>query len=389
MASRSSRPRRTGAKSDRRSLYGRLLRQGGRFPDPAPNLREAAAELTALGLILLRRSRAVLCANPDDRDFPPFNPDCTGVVELRQRADEGGGDYVCPACGRTVYPTLKAKAQIDLLTVSLDQRGIERFVAASYGDAAAGQTFEAGVLIVPDRPQNRFICVLDFCTDPRFLEIEWMGNQPCVYVVVDSRARARLGSLGTASHVDLVALLCGGATLDRGVAHRAPAAARRPSTDPRLRSDRPTGSSPASDQSRGRSSSRRFSVGLVAEGVTVDGILIECDPNGVPYLSFMELMQQSITDVAAGLDISPLTAEAIAERIRARLPASTAYASTVQKGLKRLDRRIVERLRQEARLINEGDIIENVARARKYRGRPGFRLNSDRVAIDPRTIRRP
>ena len=120
----------------------------------------------------------------------------------------------------------------------------------------------------------------------------------------------------------------------------------------------------------------------------VDGFVIECDPNAVPYLSFMELMQQAIADVAAPLDISPLTANAIAARIRAKLPAANVGADAVQKGLKRLDRRIVRRLRQEACLINEGDIIENVTRARKYRDRLGFRLNSDRVAIDPRTLTR-
>ena len=108
---------------------------------------------------------------------------------------------------------------------------------------------------------------------------------------------------------------------------------------------------------------------------------------GLPYLGFAELVEQAIKDVAAGFDISPLTATKIAERIKVKLPAGTVNPETVQRGLKRLDRRIVERLRQEARFIDEGDIIENVARARKYRGRLGFQLNSDRVAIDPRTLK--
>ena len=388
MASRSSRPRRTGPKGDRRGLYGRLLRQGGRFPDPGPDLREAAAELEALGLILLRRSRAVLCANPEDRDFPPFDPDCTGVIELRQTADEGGGDYACPMCDRSVYPILKAKAQIDLLTASLDQRGIERFVADLCGDAAAGQAFEAGVLVIPDRPQNRFICILDFCTDPNFLTPEWIGNQPCVYVSVDPRMRARLGSRPDTRHVELVELVVGGATLNGRADQGSRSTAHGGIAHPHPRSDRAAASLSAANQSLGGGSFHKFTVALVAEGVMVDGIVIECDPNGVPYLSFIELMQQAITDVAGALDISPLTAKAIVEKIRAKLPAGAAHPDTVQKGLKRLDRKIVRRLRQEARLINEGDIIENVARARKYRGRHGFRLNSDRIAIDPRTPKR-
>jgi hypothetical protein len=271
--------------------------------------------------------------------------------------------------------------------VSLDRPGIERFVADSCGDAAAGQAFEAGVLVIPDRPQNRFICILDFCTDPKFVSAEWVGSQPCVYITVDPMMRARLDSRSDVRRVELVDLLFGGAMLDGGADHGAPPTVHRPVANPRLLSDRPTTSLPAPDQSRGRSSFHKFSVALVAEGVMVDGIVIECDPNGVPYLSFVELMQQATTDVAAARDISPLTASAVAERIRAKLPAGAAHADTVQKGLKRLDRRIVRRLRQEARFIDEGDIIENVARARKYHGRLGFQLNSDRVAIDPRTLK--
>ena len=364
------------------------MREGGRFPDPGPDLLEAAADLEALGLILLRRSRAVFCANPDDRDFPPLDPDCTGVIELRQTADEGGGDYACPVCDRIVYPTLKAKQQVNLLTVSLDQQVIERFVAGLCGDAAAGQVFERGVLVVPDRPQNRFICILDFCTDPKFLAAEWIGSQPCVYVAVDPRTRARLRSPHDARHVELADLVCGGTTLGGGSDRRLHPATRGALASPGPRSDRAAASLPAPDQILSQNSSHKFSVGLVEEGVMVDGIVVKCDTNGLPYLGFVELMQQAVTDVAAGHDISPLTANAIAERIKGKLPAGAVHADTVQKGLKRLDRRIVQRLKQEARFINEGDIIENVARARKYRGQLGFQLNSDRVSIDPRTLTR-
>jgi hypothetical protein len=291
-------------------------------------------------------------------------------------------------CDRCVYPILKAKAQIDLLAVRLDRPGIERFVADSCGDAAAGQVFEAGILVIPGRPQNHFICILDFCIDPKLVSAEWVGSQPCIYVAVDPTALLRLRSPQSAGRVELADLVCGGATLDGRVAQGVRASIGGPSADSGPRSDRSTASVPAADQSLGRGSFHKFTVGVVAEGVMVDGVTIECDPNSVPYLSFVELMNQAIDDVVAGHPISPLTASAITNRIKAKLPAGIVHADTVQKGLKRLDRRIVQRLRQEARLIDEGDVIENVARAKKYRGRLGFQLNSDRVAIDPRTLKR-
>ena len=41
----------------------------------------------------------------------------------------------------------------------------------------------------------------------------------------------------------------------------------------------------------------------------------------------------------------------------------------------------MERLKQAGFFIGEGDVIENVARAGKYRGKHGFRLNSDKVLL--------
>ena len=61
---------------------------------------------------------------------------------------------------------------------------------------------------------------------------------------------------------------------------------------------------------------------------------------------------------------------------------STVDPDSVQKALKRLVRSIVEVLKQAGFLIGKGEVIENVARAGKYRGQHGFRLNSDKVLLD-------
>ena len=223
-----------------------------------------------------------------------------------------------------------------------------------------------------------------------------MGREPalrlcCCRPKGTIAARVRRRTLG---HVELADLVCGGATLDGREGQEGQegqevrTTIREPSVNSGPGSERPAALSPAADQNLSRRSSHKFTVGLVAEGVTVDGLIIECDTSALPYLGFTELMEQAIEDVAAGLDISPLTAKKIAERIKGKLPAGTVNPETVQRGLKRLDRRIVERLRQEARFIDKGDIIENVARAKNYRGRLGFQLNSDKIAIDPRTLKR-
>lgn len=272
-----------------------------------------------------------------------------------------------------------------MLITSLDQQGIERFVLQQLGPTSGGLAFEKGALVLPGRPQNRFICIVDFCTDPLFLDREWIETQPCIYITVDPRVRVRLGTRHVRP-VQMVDLICGDVALDElldqtsrvdphasetGPARRAhPTVPSRPGRAERLR-DRP---------------SRKFAVGLIGDGIVVEGTVIECDGSGLPYLSFAELMQQAASDVGSGREIAPLTARQIAERIEEKIPGATVDPDSVQKALKRLDRSIVERLKQAGFFVGEGDVIENVARAGKYRGRHGFRLNSDKVLLEAKAL---
>jgi hypothetical protein len=267
------------------------------------------------------------------------------------------------------------------MTVTLDQQGVESFVLQQIDAVDPELAFERGTLVLPGRPQNRFVCIVDFCTDPAFLDRGWIETQPCIYIMVDPRARLHLGSTHHARLVELIDLLCGsvapGESLDeilRGDPHAvwpAPdlptyrAALSRTQPDERMRND----------------PSRKFAVGLDDGGVVVEGMVIECAASGLPYLSFAELMQQASRDVGSGREITPLTARKIAERIKEKLPAATVDPDSVQKALKRLDRAIVEVVKEAGFLIGKGEVIENVARAGKYRGQHGFRLNSDKVLL--------
>jgi hypothetical protein len=80
MDSRSSPRKSARSRSGRQRLFASLLRDGARFQAPGSDIVEAAGELEALGVIQVRRSDAVFCANPDDRDFPPDDPDCPGLI---------------------------------------------------------------------------------------------------------------------------------------------------------------------------------------------------------------------------------------------------------------------------------------------------------------------
>jgi hypothetical protein len=365
MDSRSCPRKSARSRSDRHRLFASLLRDGARFQAPGSDIVEAAGELEALGVIQVRRSGAVFCANPDDRDFPPDDPDCPGLIELRQGADECDGDYACPVCGRFAYPKRDAKEQIELLTVTLDQAGIERFVLERCGAAAAAAaSFDRGVLVLPDTPQNRFICITDFCTMLEFLDPAWLARQPCAHVIVDPRSRVRLGPAAEIEQVELVDLICGAANLD----HLLPQQPRS-----YVPTDRPASMPSAMDEPPIHGPVGTFIVSVASAEILVNDVVVEDDDGSFAHVSFVELWRQLSSDLEVRRRSSPLSAETIAGRIQERLPSARVSAGSVQKALNRLDKRIVRLLREAGFSINRGDVIKS--------GRYGFSLN--KVAIAP------
>ena len=357
---KSARPR-----SGRRGVFARLLRDGARFQATGSDIVEAAGELKALGVIQVRRSDAVFCANPDDRDFPPDDPDCPGLIELRQGADECDGDYACPVCGRFAYPKRDAKEQIELLTVTLDQAGIERFILERCrAAAAAAASFDGGVLVLPGTPQNRFICIVDFCTRLEFLDPIWLATQPSAHIVVDPRSRVRLGSINEAMQVSFLDLVCGKATLDHVLPPAPPVCVPTHRTHARA---------PVIHGSPVPGPPERFIVGVTGSEIRVNEVLVEDDKNGFAYLGFIELKRQVASDIATTRHRRPLTAKAIADRIQDALPGAAVNAGSLQKALNRLDKRIVRRLSAAGFFVDRGDVIKS--------GRYGFYLN--KVAFDP------
>ena len=112
----------------------RLLRHGARFVTPPRSVVESVQWLAGLGIIELRQGAAVRCANPVDADFPPNLRDCSGLIDLRDGADEGGRDYRCPECERAVFPEADDKERYETLSVHLRQDGIESFLIERCGE---------------------------------------------------------------------------------------------------------------------------------------------------------------------------------------------------------------------------------------------------------------
>lgn len=143
-----------------RSRVRALLRHGARFIQPEPEIVEVATWLAGLGLIGVRWAKCVRCAEPDDSDYPPVVVDCHGLIELRETADDGGGDYRCPVCGRLVYPEADHKQAIETLCVELRRNALEASLIDRLGALGAGRSFSGGVLSVPLESQTAYVCLV-------------------------------------------------------------------------------------------------------------------------------------------------------------------------------------------------------------------------------------
>ena len=176
---------------------------------PGREILETATWLAHLGIIEVRKSLVVRCADPLDGDFPPPVRDCDGHITLRPNVDEGGGDYRCPSCERLVSPVVDEKRRYERMTVVLQRSGIEKFLIDALGASAKGRSFLEGVLKLPTDGLNAFVCLVEFCTDRQYLRRGTAITQPFVYVTVEPDTPARLLKDTAIRHVELVDILTG------------------------------------------------------------------------------------------------------------------------------------------------------------------------------------
>src|SRR5262249_1903126 len=120
-------PRKSGS-SVSPDIVGRLLRDGEAFQKPSDEISATANFLETTGLVRNTRREYVVCANPQDADFPPRNRQCTGLIHLDASLDEAGNDLICPECDRPVYPVRYRKQRFHELRVSVLADGVESFV---------------------------------------------------------------------------------------------------------------------------------------------------------------------------------------------------------------------------------------------------------------------
>ena len=184
MASPSS--RRKSGSSVKREFTEQLLRDGFAFQEPSPELLETATYLETTGLLETRIREYVLCADPQDRDFPPENRHCQGRTYVGDDLDETGHDFRCPECERPVFPFRYGKRRRKELQVKVDQEGVLAFVRGRLAELKSNvKDVSEGVFRSDIGDLGVILCIADYCTDRQFLTLDWARTQVTCYLVVN------------------------------------------------------------------------------------------------------------------------------------------------------------------------------------------------------------
>jgi hypothetical protein len=365
-----------------RERLNSLLRHGARFVSPHAGLLEQAERLVELGLVSLEWRRTVRCALPLDGDFPPPIPNCDGLIDLRPDGNEGGGHHRCPRCERIVYPEADGKQVFESFVVHLNKAGIEAFLINRCGDLATGRDFADGVLTVPVRGINAFVCLIDYCSDDPWRRHSTAIRQPCVYVTIDAARTAGIVDDEAIARVTLADLVLGTKDLRAALMDRATA---RPAQASNIDvSIYGLGTRPIPAARPEEAKTRRvFHLWLSPAGLLVDGLLA-IRAERFRAIGIMRVLLHRFADAAAaGQLVGPISADNLADAVQ-KVTGGTHDESTIRRTLVRMRNDIAATVRRRTgEPIGDHDIIETVSRSGADHDSEGYRLNPMTVALGP------
>ena len=387
MASRSCPPK--SGLSNLRDEVIRLLREGGTVTAPSERMRDAAEQLRKLGLITTQYREFVLCANPQDRDFPPKNRSCAGRIYLQEGLDEPGHDYRCPECERPVFPTRYGKRKSCELRVALDREGILKFVNDQLSKTGAQvKVLATGVFHVAGSDLGIIVCVVDFCTEQKYLAQTWAAHHPTCYIAIGKRAtEERFLSEEWLVRFCLGDMLCGTVDICETVRSLASAKGTRTVLNASLPIYSPGPMPAICEPLEPAHVDRRFVVEVGEKTVKVEGETVIAAQAGPRLRIFKILWGQLLIDMTTELrpsDYHAINLNDIVKRLDEKTGTHTEDATSVRRIINNLQSDIEAAVKKKLGLpIGREDIVQTC----KWKGQTddnhGYRLNPFTVAARP------
>ena len=387
MASPSS--RRKSGSSVERELTERLLRDGSAFQQPPPELLETATHLEKTGILETPIREYVLCADPQDRDFPPKNRHCQGRIHVGDGLDEAGHDFRCPECERPVFPFRYGKRRHKELRVKVDREGVLAFVRSRLAELKSNvKDVSEGVFRADIGDLGVILCVADYCTAPQFLTREWAITQATCYLVVNpTDINERFLDEDWIHRAPLADLVCGEvdfkAWIQGAAASGRPPSVRQASIPVYTKGARPVLVEPVVPHKAGR----LFVVECGPNTVRIKGEQVVAPQAGIRFEIFRILWDRFLDDLRSDTpaeDHSLINIKDLMEELGTRTGKDIFDETSVRRALNRLQSDIETAVKKKiGEPIDREDIVQTCRWKGHGMGEHGYRINPFTVAAQP------
>jgi hypothetical protein len=370
--------------------FEKLLMDGARYVS-APEVRQAAERLVAQGIISLEEREYVLCANARDPEDFRFvrNRDCRGRIYIEDGFDLFGDDYLCPDCGRRLFPAKKTRYRE--LHVRILQQGVRSYIESVLTQGGLSWKEMAPWLYRVDVGHDEvWLCVVDFCESSQHMTREWAlaNRNRTLWLVVHPRGkRERFLQEEWISRVSLGELFDGRedlmALLETQARCEAPSLVGSPSLPIYNRNGR----HPSSEIRKSAQPKRLFVVQITDGIVLVNGHSVIPKQAVTGYPIFQILLKHYLQDMIESLPsgtYAPLSTKDICGEIYNLTGKEFNDEDAVRKTINRIQNNIETVIKRETGdPIDRCDVIETLRWKGAGEGDHGYRLNPSSVAIRP------
>ncbi len=387
MASPSS--RRKNDLSVNREHVVRLLRDGAVISNPSQDVLKTAARLEKEGLVETRVREFILCAEPQDFDYPPKNRHCRGRLYVDDGLDEAGHEFRCPECDRPVFPVRYNKLRHKELRTKLLPQGITSYILSELANLKSSvKEISAGVYRIDIGDLGVLVCIADYCSDEKFLTRDWARTQTTCYLVVNPKSfDERFLDEDWIIRTSLADIICGQTKIKDWVCNAAecgpPQSVRTASVPVYTKGATPIVAEPVAPYQAGR----RFVVECGPNTVVVEGETVVAPQAGTRFDVFRILWDQFLEDMRQAVlpeQHRLINIKDIIKEIEARTEKYVEDETSIRRTINRLQSDIETAIKKKLGLpIDREDIVQTCRWKGQGEGDFGYRINPFTVAARP------
>lgn len=387
MASLSSR-RKSDSNVNREHVV-RLLRDGSVIPNPSQGLLNTAARLEKDGLVQTCTREYILCAEPQDSDYPPKNRHCRGRVYVDDGLDEAGHDFRCPECDRPVFPFRHKKLRHKELRAKLLPQGITSYILSELAKLKSNvKEISAGVYRIDIGDMGLLVCIADYCSDEKFLTRDWARTQTTCYLVVNPKGvDERFLDEDWIIRTSLADIICGQTKIKDWVCNAAecgpPQSVRTASVPVYTKGATPIVAEPVAPYQ----AAHRFVVECGPNTVVVEGEMVVAPQAGTRFDVFRILWDQFLDDMRQAVlpeQHRLINIKDIIKEIEVRTEKYVEDETSIRRTINRLQSDIETAIKKKLGLpIDREDIVQTCRWKGQGEGDFGYRINPFTVAARP------